>query len=73
MSAMRVARRAGSDSAAVEELRAIYDRFTEGFDTFDAGAARELLGRASVPRPWRRLEKLAARHPFDTRRRMLVQ
>ena len=49
MSAVRVARRSGSDSAAVEALRAVYDRFTEGFDTVDARIARELLGAASVP------------------------
>jgi hypothetical protein len=48
MSAVRVARWFGSDSAAVEELRAVYDRFTEGFDTVDAQAARQLLGAASV-------------------------
>ena len=30
--------------AAVEELRAVYERFTEGFDTVDARTARELLG-----------------------------
>ena len=48
MSAVRVARRSGSDAAAVGVLRAVYDRFTEGFDTVDARAARELLGaRAS--------------------------
>jgi predicted ATPase/DNA-binding winged helix-turn-helix (wHTH) protein len=49
MSAVRVARRFGSDSAAVEALRAVYDRFTEGFDTIDARVTRELLGAASVP------------------------
>ena len=43
MSAVRVARRLGSDSAAVEELRAVYERFTEGFDTVDARLAREFL------------------------------
>ena len=48
MSAVRVARRFGSDSAAVEDLRAVYERFTEGFDTVDAQAARQLLGAASV-------------------------
>ena len=48
MSAVRVARRSGSDSAAIKDLRAVYDRFTEGFDTVDARAARELLGAASV-------------------------
>ncbi|MDB5481941.1 MAG: putative ATPase [Caulobacteraceae bacterium] len=48
MSAVRVARRFGSDCAAVEELRAAYDRFTEGFDTVDARLAREFLGAASV-------------------------
>ena len=47
-SAARVARRLGSDSAAVEALRAVYDRFTEGFDTVDAQVARELLGAASL-------------------------
>jgi predicted ATPase/DNA-binding winged helix-turn-helix (wHTH) protein len=49
MSAVRVARRFGSDSAAIEDLRAVYDRFTEGFDTVDARAARELLAARSVP------------------------
>jgi hypothetical protein len=44
MSAVRVARRLGADSTAVEALRAVYDRFTEGFDTVDAQVARELLG-----------------------------
>ena len=47
MSAVRVARRCGSDSAAIEALRAVYDRFTEGFDTVDARVARELLGPAA--------------------------
>jgi predicted ATPase/DNA-binding winged helix-turn-helix (wHTH) protein len=44
MSAVKVARRFGSDATAVTALRAVYDSFTEGFDTFDAQAARELLG-----------------------------
>jgi tetratricopeptide (TPR) repeat protein len=44
MSAVRVARMFGSDSAAVAQLKAVYDTFTEGFDTFDARTARELLG-----------------------------
>jgi tetratricopeptide (TPR) repeat protein len=46
MSAVRVARRFGSDSAAVDDLRAVYDKFTEGFDTVDAQLARQLLGAA---------------------------
>jgi predicted ATPase/DNA-binding winged helix-turn-helix (wHTH) protein len=50
MSAVRVARRRGADSAAVEALRSVYDRFTEGFDTVDSRGARELLGAAGVPR-----------------------
>jgi tetratricopeptide (TPR) repeat protein len=49
MSAVRVARRFGSDAAAVEDLRAVLDGFTEGFDTVDARRARELLA-AGVPR-----------------------
>jgi predicted ATPase/DNA-binding winged helix-turn-helix (wHTH) protein len=44
ISAVKVARRLGSDTTAVEALRAVYDSFTEGFDTLDAQAARELLG-----------------------------
>ena len=46
LSAVRVARRLGADAAAVEALRDVYDRFTEGFDTVDAQVARELLGDA---------------------------
>jgi predicted ATPase len=49
ISAVRVARRIGSDAAAIAVLRAVYERFTEGFDTRDAQVARELLGAASVP------------------------
>ena len=51
MSAVRVARRCGSDSAAIEDLRAVYDWFTEGFDTVDAKAARELLGATTRDMP----------------------
>jgi hypothetical protein len=50
MSAVRVARRFGSDSAAVETLRSVYDSFTEGFDTTDVRRARQLLGIVNVPR-----------------------
>ena len=50
MSAVRVSRRLGSDAAAIEDLKAVYGRFTEGFDTVDAQLARDLLGAASVPR-----------------------
>ena len=46
ISAVKVARRFGSDAAAVEALREVYDSFTEGFDTLDARAARELLETA---------------------------
>lgn len=50
ISAVRVARRSGSDFVAVEALQAVYDRFTEGFGTLDARIARELLGVARVAR-----------------------
>ena len=49
--ATRLVRLRGQDADAIESLRAVYETFTEGFDSPDLVEARAVLAEVDVPIP----------------------